>query len=741
MTGSRTVSGFRYRAFISYSHRDSAWADWLHRALENYAIPPRLVGLTTSAGVIPARLAPIFRDRDELPSATDLSAKVSDALAQSACLIVVCSPHSAQSPWVNEEIKTFQRLGRAERIFCVIVAGEPGVSAWPGREHDECLAPALTRRFDSAGQATGERLEPIAADARPGKDGKANARIKLVAGMLGVDLDDLKLREQHRRRWRVLALVGLGVALLALTTTLAVNAVIARHAAERRQKQAEDLVGFMLGDLDDKLRQVNRLDILESVADKAMKYFSSLPTSDMTDDTLAQRAQALLKIGAVRRDQGRIAEALDAFKLASESSERLLQRTPDNAKYQMINAESLTWIGFVDWSQGRLEEALARFLAARDMLLRASAAQPADTEILDQLGAAHTNAGRVFEARGQLEEARREYATVLDGYSYLSRREPDKLDWKTELGYAHNNLAQLALKEGALDEAVQEYMADRQIKANLHALDPGNNGRREDLVASEAFLGHILHLCGEPEAAQTHLRAAMDGIEALLAIDPNATDWIEKAGNYGWMSGQVARARGDMDEAARRDTAAVSRLRQLVAKDPGNVGWQRKFAQAGVENARRLLVQRQLAAAKDAANAANGAAVHAREGAPEDTGGELVVAQVQLVRGDIAAAAGDADAAQTSWSAAVNTARPRAASSRDPAVLDVWSGGLIRLGKASEAAPALAIMSRAGYREPDFMALVTKAGLPYPIDGSVTRRIAQLMDQAPASDVDGTPPH
>ncbi len=102
--------------------------------------------------MIPRRLAPVFRDRDELPSATDLSAKVSDALAQSACLIVICSPHAAQSRWVNEEVRTFQRLGRSDRIFCLIVDGEPGASAWAGREHDECLPPALTRRVDAKRQ-------------------------------------------------------------------------------------------------------------------------------------------------------------------------------------------------------------------------------------------------------------------------------------------------------------------------------------------------------------------------------------------------------------------------------------------------------------------------------------------------------------------------------------------------------------------------------------------------------------
>src|SRR3954471_23301941 len=105
----------RYFAFISYSHRDEAWAQWLHKALETYRVPSRLVGQTTSSGVIPRRLLPIFRDRDELASATDLGRTVNAALAQSKNLIVICSPASAQSRWVNEEVLAYKRLGYAER--------------------------------------------------------------------------------------------------------------------------------------------------------------------------------------------------------------------------------------------------------------------------------------------------------------------------------------------------------------------------------------------------------------------------------------------------------------------------------------------------------------------------------------------------------------------------------------------------------------------------------------------------
>src|SRR5262249_46912424 len=94
---------FKYRAFISYSHADRTWGDWLHRALESYRIPKRLHGTTGRDGAIPTKLFPIFRDRDELSSAAELSEQIRSALRQSAYLIIICSPRSANSRWVNEE--------------------------------------------------------------------------------------------------------------------------------------------------------------------------------------------------------------------------------------------------------------------------------------------------------------------------------------------------------------------------------------------------------------------------------------------------------------------------------------------------------------------------------------------------------------------------------------------------------------------------------------------------------------
>ncbi|MBI3272853.1 MAG: TIR domain-containing protein [Planctomycetes bacterium] len=142
-----------YWSFISYSHQDKSWGRWLHRALESYRVPRRLVGRAGPYGPIPRRIYPVFRDREELPTATDLSAVIQDALTRSRSLVVVCSPHSARSRWVNAEIVAFARLGRSGRVLCLIVDGEPNASDKPEQGLLECFPDAI--RYKEVGRLDG----------------------------------------------------------------------------------------------------------------------------------------------------------------------------------------------------------------------------------------------------------------------------------------------------------------------------------------------------------------------------------------------------------------------------------------------------------------------------------------------------------------------------------------------------------------------------------------------------------
>ena len=188
---------FTYRAFLSYSHRDTAWGKWLHSALESYRIDKDLVGRQTPAGLVPKTLRPIFRDREDFSAGHSLTEQTLAALEASQFLIVLCSPNAAKSKYVNEEVRRFKALGRADRVIPLIVEGEPGDA------ERECFPPALRFKLGLDGALTDEREEPIAADARPQGDGKGIALQKLVAGLLGVSFDDVRKRDAITDNFRI----------------------------------------------------------------------------------------------------------------------------------------------------------------------------------------------------------------------------------------------------------------------------------------------------------------------------------------------------------------------------------------------------------------------------------------------------------------------------------------------------------------------------------------------------------
>jgi len=231
-------SDFKYKAFISYSHEDSKWANWLHRRIESYRPPKQIVGEVTTHGPVPKRLTPVFRDRAELPTASDLSELINAALEQSSCLIVICSPAAARSQWVNEEILAFKRQGREHRILCLIVAGEPNATERPELGLEECFPEALRYKFGVDGGLSDVRAEPIAADVREGKDSKTDAKLKIIAGMIGVGFDALKQREQQSRQRRLAAIASAATVGMIIATTLATVAFFARAEAERQSVRA-----------------------------------------------------------------------------------------------------------------------------------------------------------------------------------------------------------------------------------------------------------------------------------------------------------------------------------------------------------------------------------------------------------------------------------------------------------------------------------------------------------------------
>ncbi len=377
----------RYSAFISYNHRDRAWAVWLHRALERYGVPKRLWGRPAPWGEIGQRLPPVFRDRDELATSSDLASSVKEALADSATLVVICSPNSARSKWVDEEIKTFIAGGREKFIRLIIVDGEPH-SPDPTRE---CLPPSLVR--DDA-------PEPLAADVRKEGDGKQAAKLKVLAGILGVPYDDLRRREAARRQKRLAAIAlaaSIGFIIMAGLTVFAfisrAEAIQQRQLAEKRTITAERTLDFVKS--------------MFKLADPEEASGASITARQIVDRGAARLdAPELNREPMVKAELGvTLAEVYGALGLYRQS-DALIRRTFSVQHGEpATRARQLNALGQSQLRLGEYETAERTFRKAWTEVNTASAT--VRSEILVGLGTALSNLERYGEADRVLRQALR----------------------------------------------------------------------------------------------------------------------------------------------------------------------------------------------------------------------------------------------------------------------------------------------------------------------------------------------
>jgi len=218
-----------YWAFISYSSKDRKWGEWLHRRLESYPIPAEFRGLEVFDGaVLGKNLRPVFRDRDELASSSDLGEAIHKALEASRFLVVLCSKNAAKSQWVNKEIEDFQAMGKGGRILALILDGEPNATS-QGRPDEECFPPAL--RYPA---------EPIAGDLRKEGDGKERGFLKVLAGIAQLDFDKLYRRHERAQARKRLFVGAIAIALIATFAALSVFAWSQQQEAEKNARQAKE---------------------------------------------------------------------------------------------------------------------------------------------------------------------------------------------------------------------------------------------------------------------------------------------------------------------------------------------------------------------------------------------------------------------------------------------------------------------------------------------------------------------
>ena len=222
------LSSVRYDAFVCYKHGsvDSAAALALQRALENYRAPK---------GVSQKRkpFGRVFLDEGELSSCADLGQQIREALKNSGWLIVICSPDTPSSPWVQEEIDTFLEYHDRSRILAVLTGGD--------------IATSFPPQLRAGADGKGEVFAPHALCSTPQEAArkiKGDTLLKIIAPMLGTTYDTLKQRHRIYQLQRATAITAIFLLAAVGFAAYAVNRanVIANQAVRIEQEYENALI-------------------------------------------------------------------------------------------------------------------------------------------------------------------------------------------------------------------------------------------------------------------------------------------------------------------------------------------------------------------------------------------------------------------------------------------------------------------------------------------------------------------
>jgi tetratricopeptide (TPR) repeat protein len=512
----------QYRAFLSYSHKDRKWGDWLHRKLESYRIDRDLVGRETPSGVVPKSLRPIFRDRDDFAGGPSLQEATLRALEASDFLIVVCSPNARMSHYVNEEVRLFKALGRAERVIPIIIDGEPGDSA------RECFPSAVIYNVGSDGEISTTRSEPIAADARQEGDGPEIAIEKVIAGLLGVGLDEIRRRAVHAQRRRI-AVLG---SVASLTTALAIVAGIAAWIAHERRIEAEQRLDWAL-------------ETAGGITTKAVTFKDKFGVpAPVLSELLAQVDQLLQRLAeqGVSSSDIKIREA----KLLGALSDNNKDLGSTTTALEQANKAAITFESVV---------------AAGDNVAATR----------NDLGWAYMKAGDLYEQQNMLEDAKRKYLAAKQVFTSLLDTDPNNDPWRMSLGASLVRLSNIWSAEGNLDDAAAALDQDLDIERAQSLIFPHETYHASSLANSLSRRAAVAQKANDNDKAVVMLKEALAIDEQLVKTDPSNATWASNLAFCRNNLGYSTERQGNLQDAISYYNSARAMFDRLSSEDPLNV--------------------------------------------------------------------------------------------------------------------------------------------------------------------------
>jgi len=333
-------------------------------------------------------------------------------------------------------------------------------------------------------------------------------------------------RRSERMRMAVMVVV---TSLAILAAALGLTARSAQTQAEAHRAEAEDLMGYMLGEFAEKLRPLGKLDLLDSVSNRALAYLSNTAKSNDNDTTLVQRAKSLQLISEVR----------------------LARADPIGANTAL--------------------------LAGREILQRQLGLRPIDTALIKSAGENAFWLGQIHFDQREWETAE-QYLSEYRNYSdRLAAAAPDDPASWIEQSFAHNSLGSLALRRGDPQRARDEFALSVQLKNRAYQKTPEDKQLGADIADSLSWQASASMQLGGLTQAQGLYNTALQLLQKLRNAHPEESLWQHELANAWSRQSELKQATGDASGSYADAAEAHALLKASVEKDPSNRSWQRSL--------------------------------------------------------------------------------------------------------------------------------------------------------------------
>ena len=346
------------------------------------------------------------------------------------------------------------------------------------------------------------------------------------------------LKRVKLKRWSTGATIIILCILSFTSVLMSIKSQESQNIAQQKRLEAESLLGFMVGEFADKLRSVQRMDLLDGISNKALEYFSQ-----------QEKSPSLLTFG----------------------------NTEQNFKARFQHAQTLSAMGEVAYSRAKYDEAQQAFSAGKLILDQLYQQYPDNIDLLKTLGANAFWLGQLAYEKSDFASAQPLFELYRDYSEKMNKLEPDNVDSWMELAYAQSGLGALYFLINNYHDSKLAFENAMGLMQNALVAQPNNNLIRTNLVdvyswlaTTEQHLGNLAH------TLSLHQQGQLD-LELILQDDVTNANTMELLAYSHWHQARIQHFMGQFANAAKQAEQAAQLMQTILKQDSANELWQEQY--------------------------------------------------------------------------------------------------------------------------------------------------------------------